>query len=234
MSKVFVIPDVHLKPWMFEKASALMEKAPYDAVVLLGDLVDDWYQEKNIELYNETFDAAIAFTSKHRDTFWCYGNHDVSYLWEKYESGYSPYARDTVVRRIAELEASIPLENSAFIHRFDNTIFSHAGLTRDFVLRAFKYGDQDLSAMIANINKMTSDDLWRNDSPIWARPQFGRMEIYSGGVLQVVGHTPVSCALHEGNLLTLDNFSTYREGGAIGDERFVWVDTVKKTWEYVG
>ncbi len=59
MSKVFVIPDVHLKPWMFEKASELISKGSYDAVVMLGDLVDDWYQEKNNDLYNETFDVAL-------------------------------------------------------------------------------------------------------------------------------------------------------------------------------
>lgn len=37
MSKVFVIPDVHLKPWMFEKASEIVGKGSYDAVVMLGD-----------------------------------------------------------------------------------------------------------------------------------------------------------------------------------------------------
>ena len=51
MSRIFIIPDVHLKPWIFEKASALADKGAYDAVVMLGDLVDDWYQEKNIDLY---------------------------------------------------------------------------------------------------------------------------------------------------------------------------------------
>ncbi len=100
MSKVFVIPDVHLKPWMFEEADRLIKKGKYDVTVMLGDLVDDWYQEKNIDLYNETFDAAISFVNNHRDTMWCYGNHDVSYLWEAKESGYSYYARDTVVDRI--------------------------------------------------------------------------------------------------------------------------------------
>ena len=85
MSKVFIIPDVHLKPWMFEKASQLILEGSYDAVVMLGDLVDDWYQEKNLDLYNETFDAAVAFVNKHKNTFWCYGNHDVSYLWEAME-----------------------------------------------------------------------------------------------------------------------------------------------------
>ena len=43
-----MVPDVHLKPWIFEKASRLISKEKYDAVVMLGDLVDDWYQERNV------------------------------------------------------------------------------------------------------------------------------------------------------------------------------------------
>ena len=61
MSKVFIIPDVHLKPWMFTEADKYVSNGDYDAVIMLGDLVDDWGQEYNIPLYNETFDAAIAF-----------------------------------------------------------------------------------------------------------------------------------------------------------------------------
>ncbi len=45
-----------------------------------------------IDRYKETFDRAIAFAANHSDTLWCYGNHDVSYLWGKFESGYSPFA----------------------------------------------------------------------------------------------------------------------------------------------
>ena len=67
----------------------------------------------------------------------------------------------------------------------------------------------------------------------WARPQYSRMRLYSNKVFQVVGHTPVRSPLLEGNLLTLDTFSTYRDGSPYGDQRFVWIDTVKKTWEYV-
>ena len=51
MSKVFVIPDVHLKPWMFDKAEELLSRSEYDKIVCLGDLVDDWDQEKNLGLY---------------------------------------------------------------------------------------------------------------------------------------------------------------------------------------
>ena len=57
--------------------------------------------------------------------------------------------------------------------------------------------------------------------------------LYSNKVFQVVGHTPVRSPLLEGNLLTLDTFSTYRDGSPYGDQRFVWIDMVKKTWEYV-
>ncbi|SDW39002.1 hypothetical protein SAMN05216391_1073 [Lachnospiraceae bacterium KHCPX20] len=31
MSKVFVIPDVHLKPWIFDKAEELIVRMKYDA-----------------------------------------------------------------------------------------------------------------------------------------------------------------------------------------------------------
>jgi len=49
MSKVFVIPDVHLKPWMLGKAEELFSRSEYDKIVYLGDLVDDWDQEKNLD-----------------------------------------------------------------------------------------------------------------------------------------------------------------------------------------
>ncbi len=95
------------------------------------------------------------------------------------------------------------------------------------------YGKADLDTMIGKINRMGETELWQDDSPIWARPQYGEMRLYPQDVFQVVGHTPVRTALEEGNLLTLDNFSTYRDGRPIGDERFVWIDTVEKTWAFV-
>ena len=48
--KVLVIPDVHLKPWMFRRASDLMDAGVADKVVCLMDIADDWNQELNIDL----------------------------------------------------------------------------------------------------------------------------------------------------------------------------------------
>ena len=175
MSNIFVIPDVHLKPWIFEKASTLVDKGTYDAVVMLGDLV---------------------------------------------------------VNRIQDLKNSIPPENTSFIRKIDNVVFSHAGLTESFVIRHFGRAQTDLDSIICRINRMGEAELWQDDSPIWARPQYGEMRMYPQNVFQVVGHTPVRTALEEGNLLTVDNFSTYRDGRPIGDERFVWIDMVEKKWGF--
>ena len=233
MSKFFIIPDVHLKPWMFENADSYVTEGDYDGVILLGDLVDDWNQQRNLDLYNETFDAAIHFVEKHPNTLWCIGNHDISYVWGMMESGYSYTAEELVRRRFDELMESLPPENSGFIHKIDHVLFSHAGLTQSFVLTHFGYGDSDLDYIVARINQMEEAELWTDNSPIWARPQDGEMRIYPKDIMQVVGHTPVSAPLEEENLLTLDTFSTYPNGNPIGDERFVWVDTVEKTWAYV-
>ena len=58
------------------------------------------------------------------------------------------------------------------------------------------------------------------------------MRLYDKDYLQVVGHTPVISAVQEGSLHSLDNFSTYRDGNPYGDQRFVFVDTTEKTWQF--
>lgn len=233
MSKVFVIPDVHMKPWIFEEASKLIENGDYDKIVLLGDLVDDWNQEKNLDLYRETFDAIYKFIEKYPDVIYCFGNHDVSYLFQAFESGYSVYARDIVVEGVNKIIYTLPENNSAYIHRIDNVLFSHAGLTERFVRRCFGgSGRMEIDELLAQINRLSKDKIWRDDSPIWARPQLDDRRMYPIDMMQVVGHTPVEHPQidRNGKLLTLDNFSTFNTGEPIGDQRFVWVDTVTEEW----
>ncbi|SDA38416.1 Calcineurin-like phosphoesterase [Lachnospiraceae bacterium G11] len=232
MSKVFVIPDVHLKPWIFDKAEELLFQNDYDQIVCLGDLVDDWGQEKNLGLYTETFKAIEKFINRHPNFLFCYGNHDVSYLWAARESGYSDYARMVVLEGISRLEKLIPFENIAFIHRIDNVLFSHAGLTEVFVSHFLPKFSGDIDEMLNKINSFGREEMWSDVSPIWARPQDGWTKMYPVGYLQVVGHTPVNKTDYFGELVTVDDFSTYRNGDTIGDQRFIWVDTVKKRWGF--
>ena len=72
--KVLVIPDVHLKPWIFSQAVKLMKDGAADRAVCLMDIADDWNKEYDLTSYEQTYDAAISFAREFPDTFWCYGN----------------------------------------------------------------------------------------------------------------------------------------------------------------
>ncbi len=108
MSKFLVIPDVHLKPWMFDQAMEIMQNTDCERAVCLGDLMDDWGKEREVELYRETLDKAIAFARSYPDTLWCYGNHDLAYLWDQYDHpGYSVKAAEFVRDKFEELRNTL-------------------------------------------------------------------------------------------------------------------------------
>lgn len=233
--KVLVIPDVHLKPWMFERASEIMKAGHADKAVCLMDIPDDWRQEYNLRLYEETFDAAVSFQKAHPDTLWCYGNHELSYVWDQPESGFSSFMLYTVNEGLGKLREALPDdEQLAYIHRIDNVLFLHGGLIDPFVRYFIDKADyEDVDAVIRGINGLGCDEMWIDASPVWYRPQEYRERMYkSGELLQVVGHTPVMSFEKDGDVLSCDVFSTYRDGSPIGTEEFLLIDT--ETWEYRG
>ncbi len=237
MSKVLVIPDVHLKPWMFDQATEIMINTDCERAVSLGDLVDDWACQKEVELYEETLNKAIAFAKRFPDTIWCYGNHDLSYLWEQYDHpGYSYASADLVIQLFTKLQDSLEdPDQIGIIHRLDNVLFSHAGLSMEFIDGQLPDMKDDIDCMIEEINSYGVGELWEVNSPIWVRPQNGNLAkgMYDEGLFQVVGHTPVEKAFLLDNVLTLDTFSTTSSGIEIGDNEFYWVDTVTQEWGMV-
>ncbi|MBP3783275.1 MAG: metallophosphoesterase [Butyrivibrio sp.] len=237
MGKVLVIPDVHLKTWMFNQALDIMENSDCENAVVLGDLVDDWGCKNNYELYEETMNAAISFAKRYPSSYWCFGNHDLSYLWSQYDHpGFSIVAADMVCDKFEELRDALETpENLGIIHRIDNTLFSHAGLSRIFVDADLYSMKNDLDCMIDIINGYGYEKLWEENSPIWIRPQYGNLAkgMFPKDLLQVVGHTPVNEVLVQDNLITVDTFSTTRGGTPIGNEEFIFVETVEKTWGYI-
>lgn len=233
--KVLVIPDVHLKPWMFDRASEILNSGAAEKAVCLMDIPDDWGQEYNLGLYEETFDAAIRFQKEFPETLWCYGNHDLSYEWLQYESGFSSVAIPVVQKKLSELRRELPDRSQmAYIHRIYDVLFLHGGLTHAFVkyyANDVDYDDTD--AVIEKINLLGRNEMWDDASPLWFRPQFYNEKMYKEeDLLQVVGHTPVMQIDHLGNMLSCDLFSTYSTGDPIGTQEYLLIDTV--TWEYEG
>ena len=199
------------------------------------DIPDDWGQEYNLGLYEETFDAAIRFQKAYPDTLWCYGNHDLSYEWLQYESGFSSVAIPVVNAKLGALRRGLSDKSQmTFIHRIDDVLFLHGGLTHAFVkyyANDVDYDDTD--AVIEKINLLGRNEMWDDASPLWFRPQFYNEKMYKeSDLLQVVGHTPVMQIDRLGNVLSCDLFSTYRTGDPIGTEEFLLIDT--ETWEHEG
>lgn len=233
--KVLVIPDVHLKPNMFRRAGELMRQGIADRAVCLMDIPDDWDQQYNIALYEETFDAAISFAKEFPDTLWCMGNHDLSYVWQQPESGYSGLASITVQRKLIDLKAALPEDNPLkYIQKIDNVVFCHGGIRDSFVKEHVSESEYDNpDEAIDVINRLGVRDMWDDLSPIWLRPQYNDWKMYKADdLLQVVGHTPVDQITRKDNVISCDVFSTYRDGSPIGKREFLWIDT--KTWEYRG
>lgn len=75
--------------------------------------------------------------------------------------------------KLEELENSLrdPAQIN-IMQRIDNVIFSHGGLTTEFV----KWLDEDLldadiDDVISAVNDASQDYLWNDESPLWIRPQ---------------------------------------------------------------
>ncbi len=235
--KILVIPDVHLKKWIFEQAADLMLGHVADQAVCLMDIADDFGQQYNLQLYADTYDAAIRFAREYPNTRWCYGNHDVSYLWQMRETGYSPIAPKLVCDKLKELEEVLPDKKQlAYIHKIDRVLFSHGGIADMFVrihLPEEIYSDVD--KVIEEINSFGCGKMWDGDiSPIWFRPQYycTREELYlPDEYLQVVGHTPMQEIEQTFDcLISCDVFSTERDGSKYGSEEFLLLDT--ETWKW--
>ena len=165
----------------------------------------------------------------------CYGNHDLSYIWMQPESGFSAFAMPTVSSKLAALRNSLSDERQlAYIHRIDNVLFLHGGLTHSFVRYYAPDIDYDnTDAVISRINSLGFREIWDDASPVWFRPQYNKEKMYrEKDLLQIVGHTPVMEIERTGSVFSCDLFSTYRNGDPIGTQEFILIDT--ETWEYQG
>ena len=235
MSKVLVIPDVHLRTWMFERAARLAGGC--DAVVVLGDLVDDWGKEDDRNAYADTIAAAKEFAASHPESLWCYGNHDYCYLHHDeglYNTGFSDELKYFVNARLRELEEVVG-DRYKIIHDIDGVLFSHAGVGKGYFnsLRDRLGGDLSLGECIEFTNEVASSTiLWGDDSPLWYRPlQDSHDTAGIEGVPQVVGHTPVPKPTWADGILITDTFSVHPNGTPLGTQSFIIYDTETHDFE---
>ncbi len=206
--KILVIPDVHLKPWIFDEADYLLDHFDIDNSVFLGDLVDDWNRVDWVNLYKETIDRAILFNCMHRDSLFCYGNHEVAYLVDGHCSGNSNLTRPMIKTMLNAYERTI---EPKVVHIVDNVMFSHAGVETSYDLD--KINDMKLNYLYHELN-----------SPLWSRPE--PWVEYNHKYIQVVGHTPLKHIVCHENVWYTDVFSTDENNKHWGEQSFIVIDTI--------
>lgn len=228
--RCLTIGDVHLKPKLFDMADHILESGQADIAIQMGDLVDDWGEEFNIGLYERTLKRAIKFRHDHPGSLWVLGNHCYGYLssYGSRESGHSVMAEPFVRPLLSKLPQRV-------MHIVDGVIFTHAGLTREWVERQLSLAGLDEAHLtekdfVPLVNMAAPDELWLESSPIWARPQIDEYEMWPAK-LQVVGHTPVKELGVYNGCLSTDTFSTYRNGAPYGDQKFAIIDTDTGEWK---
>ena len=135
--------------------------------------------------------------------------------------------------KLEELENSLQDPSQiAIMHRIDNVIFSHGGLTVDFLRRLNEeLLDADIDEVVAAVNNASHNYLWNDESPLWLRPQNRTVNAFRNDTYtQVVGHTPVEKIFEKDGIISTDVFSTYRDGTQIGEFAMIVIDS--KTGKY--
>lgn len=211
MSRVLAVPDVHGNKLVPENAKAAYEKYKPDFIVFVGDYVDShtegnsWIQQQ--EQLKAILDWKKELNKKKEVCFTLFGNHDLSYMYNY--GGVSCSGHQFFVSQdIQEFFCEHWNEFQA-IKVIDNWIFSHAGITQqwldfplggnfakapidrenqywtlDDVNRHFR--DKNLKYFNHNSNDSYGDD--EHEGCMWIRPP-ALIRMGLEGYNQCVGHT---------------------------------------------
>lgn len=164
--KVLAIGDIHTKMWIIDQVRKMIDD--YDAVVFVGDYADDFGASpiKSIQTWKELRSLSHSEPKVKLVT----GNHDYIYVNKTptKQSGYNGVTQ-TLIDAPENKGLNEWLHNLPVILEIDGVTYSHAGITDTFK------------------QEYTSQWLWNDDSPLWARPALTTFYL---DMPQVFGHTP--------------------------------------------
>lgn len=223
MSNILVIPDVHLKfNILYPIIKDITSQNKVDQLVFLGDYFDDWGQQTNNKLYQETCDYLLKLKKEYNCIF-LLGNHDVPYLTRNLQhySNHNPQIVSLCANTLLSLEPMI-----AYAH--DGIIYSHAGFIStpdDIDFRIFTNNSHDHFVRLLAYEQ----HYYTNDNPLWIRPDEWQLSVQEWLPTQVVGHSPVSnittfeAERFGSKLVVCDTFSNTSTNQKIGNYALVLV-----------
>ncbi len=185
---IIVIPDIHGKDvWK----QIVENKA--DLYIFLGDYFDSFTHtaEQQIENFNE-----IVEFSKSHNAVMLKGNHDQHYF-PHCSQRYSGFQQKACFM----IRHTLSMADLKICHIEGNYIFSHAGVTKTFLLEndisvhdISEYYKYRPSAFEHQGPNPYGDSI--NEGPLWVRPK-SLIKDKIDGYIQVVGHTSFLCRVFE-------------------------------------
>lgn len=138
MSKILIIPDSHGRQF-WRQAKEVINKV--DKVVFLGDYLDPYFYEGiSKEQAIEEFKEIIKFKEDNKDkVILLLGNHDCAYCFNFGDASRYDYDNEVEIKKLF-------IENFDYFRLFykiDNYLFSHAGITNDWLERRFSNKTMD-------------------------------------------------------------------------------------------
>lgn len=218
--RILVCGDIHCKPHILTSA---LQATDWDLFVFLGDACDNFgaTQEDNIEIIN----LLIETRKKYGDRFvWLLGNHDWGYYDDTVNMTGHILAGSANIHYL--LKENIDLWD--LFYAKDGYIFSHAGISADFLPITRNIPYKELKETIGANNPMNEVGFLCggcSDTPslLWARPE--EVKPLPLDNIQIVGHTPVEKITRWGEkMIICDTFSQYPDGDFIGDKSLLLLD----------
>ncbi|EGO9794986.1 serine/threonine protein phosphatase [Enterococcus faecalis] len=215
--KTLLVGDLHLKARLM---LPIIERKTYELkckrIIFIGDYVDDYFQEFNVELFindlNYLLNWKRKMESKGINCIFLLGNHDAAYLTNQ-PRAYSLQDKNFFIKTrnlLFELELQV-----AF--RLDYYLVSHAGYCEGIEPEEWHF-DKINREYISRIDELEKNvGISRGGSmflgsPIWA--DFTRdLLVYPNPnyLCQIVGHTPVNKIelTNNLNLIGIDTFNIH-------------------------
>lgn len=215
--KTILVGDLHLKAEIIlPMVEQIVRELGVKRVILLGDYMDAYEQEKNVDLYMYELDYLFIWKSKMKvfgiEVINLLGNHDVSYLTvtPRMYSLQNAEGFLSVGQKLLKLNLQIAFQ-------LDDYLVSHAGYTKDFDVENWHFEIitenliDNLDDLEDHVGKARGGE-YLLGSPLWAdldhelsylpNPKYPK---------QIVGHTPQKkiTTVHKGQfeLVGIDTFT---------------------------
>ena len=199
--KTIAIGDIHgLGYW-----KQILEKERPDRVVFVGDYFDSYNIPGIDQIHN--FKNIIHWKQDNPEckVILLIGNHDFHYMPAAGNERYSGFQKNLYMEIGDVLETN--KHHLRMAYRIDDLVFSHAGITPDFLLRN-GWGEQDMVEFVNDLwnyrphkfrfadNGYGHSDPYGDDifqGPLWIRPKslMKACKDIRKTIIQVVGHTQV-------------------------------------------